>query len=306
MKAPATTKPRGGRSRIVRIGEREVVSIGLERNLFGDLYHRCMTATWPQFFGGTLAYFLSVNALFTLLFALGDAPVANAPSGLNMQLFYFSTETLATVGYGDMHPQTHYGHLVASTEIFLGLIFSAVLTGLIFARFARPRALLIFARHPVVGLHDGKPTLMLRVANARHNTISNATARLWLLRNEATAEGERFRRIHDLALTRDQHPQLTLSWTLFHVIDAASPLATLTAADLEAANVGLIVSIAGHDESSGQDVHARASYKAADLRWGHRYRDIIATRADGRIAIDHRLFHEVAPESGESRGAGAA
>ena len=300
MKSPAFAKRRRDHSRIVRIGDRELVSIGLAHNVFGDLYHRCMTATWPQFFAGTLAYFLSVNALFTLLFALGDAPVANAPSGLNMQLFYFSTETLATVGYGDMHPQTHYGHLIASTEIFLGLIFSAVLTGLIFARFARPRALLIFARHPIIGAHDGKPTLMLRVANARHNTIGNANARLWLLRNEQTVEGSRFRRILDLALVRAEHPSLTLSWTLFHVIDAASPLFGQTPADLTASASGFMISIVGHDESSGQDVHARESYSAEDLRWGHRYKDIISTREDGRLAIDHRLFHEVAPDASEA------
>ena len=143
---------------------------------------------------------------------------------LPLSLFYFSIETLATVGYGDMHPQTNYGHLVATIEIFTGMSFLAVMTGLIFARFSRPRARFVFAEHPVVGLHQGRPTLMIRVANARNNTISQATARLWLFLVENTSEGTQLRRYYELELERQEHPMFTLSWTLFHVIDDSSPL----------------------------------------------------------------------------------
>lgn len=286
-------KPARQTIRTVRIGGREVVTIGLDRSLLSDFYHRCMTAAWTGFFLGALAIFLSVNCVFALLYALGDAPVANAPSGLNLQLFYFSTETLATVGYGDMHPQTHYGHFIASMEIFLGMTFTAVMTGLIYARFARPRAMLVFARNPVIGQYEGKTTLMLRFANARLNTISNATAKLWMIRTRQTLEGETLRRISDLALVRAEHPSLTLSWTIFHVIDAHSPLFGLSQAQLEADAAGIMLSVGGRDENFGQDVHARRNYAASDLRWGARYRDILSTADGGQTVIDHRLLHDL-------------
>ena len=289
-------KPAPENIRIVTIGERKVVSLGMERNFFSDLYHRCMTASWAQFLGGTLCVFLAINLIFALLFALGDAPVANAPSGLNLQLFYFSTETLATVGYGDMHPQTHYGHLIATLEIFSGMTFTAVMTGLIFTRFSRAHALLVFANKPVIGRHEGKTTLMLRFANARHNTIRNASARLWLSRTEETAEGQSFRRLHDLPLVRGQNPMLILSWTIFHVIDAASPLYGVTPEEFNASSASLILSVSGHDENFGQDVHANKSYGATDVRYGHRFRDILSVRDDGQTVMDHRLFHDTVEE----------
>ena len=279
------------------MGDRKVVSIGMERNFFGDFYHRCMTASWPQFLAGALGIFLGINVLFALLFALGNAPVANAPSGLNLQLFYFSTETLATVGYGDMHPQTHYGHFIASIEIFSGMTFTAVMTGLIFARFSRARALLLFASNPVVGRHEGRTTLMLRFANARHNAINNATAKLWLSRTEVTAEGQSFRRIHDLPLVRMENPVLILSWTIFHVINEASPLYGVAAEDFADSSVSLILSVSGRDENFGQDVHARKAYNASELRFGHRFADILSVRDDGQTVMDHRLFHDVVAEA---------
>ena len=148
-----------------------------------------MTVHWPAFFGSAALIFIVLNAVFGFLYWLGDDPVANVSNTLPLplSLFYFSIETLATVGYGDMHPQTNYGHLVATVEIFTGMSFLAVMTGLIFARFSRPRARFVFAQHPVVASHQGQPTLMIRVANARDNTISQATARLWLFRRRRHA-----------------------------------------------------------------------------------------------------------------------
>jgi hypothetical protein len=131
-----------------------------------------------------------------------------------------------------MHPQTEYGHLIATVEIFTGMCFLAVLTGLVFARFSRPRARFVFATHAVVTHHEGRPTLMIRTANARHNTISRATARLWLIRAERTKEGDQLRRFYDLKLERSEHPMFVLSWMLFHYIDKDSPLHCVTETEL--------------------------------------------------------------------------
>src|SRR5512143_1648993 len=186
-----TSKPR-----IVRLGGREVIAEGLRLSFWADISHRCMTASWPAFIGGAALVFIAFNAVFALFYWLGDQPISNVPYRAYIDYLYFSIETLSTAGYGDMHPQTHYGHLVATVELFTGIFSMSLMTGLIFARFARPNARLLFADNPVISSHDGKPTLMVRFANERHNIIGNATARLWLLRNEVSLEGQSFRRFY--------------------------------------------------------------------------------------------------------------
>lgn len=255
-----------------------------------------MTVHWPMFFGSAALIFVLLNAVFAFLYSLGNEPIANVTGDRLLDLFYFSIETLGTVGYGDMHPQTEYGHTVATAEIFTGMCFLAVLTGLIFARFSRPRARFVFAEHPVVTTRDGQPTLMIRMANARHNTISRATARLWLIRVERTSEGGQLRRFYELQLERHEHPMFMLSWTLFHAIDKTSPLHGATAADLAQADAALVLTVSGLDDSSAQQLHARHIYSADDIRWRHRYRDISSTSADGRLVLDYTRFHDVMPE----------
>ena len=213
-----------------------------------------------------------------------------------MSLFYFSIETLATVGYGDMHPQTDYGHFIATVEIFTGMSFLAVMTGLIFARFSRPRARFLFAENPVVTLQQGRPTLMIRIANARNNTISQATARLWLFRLENMNEGHQLRRYYELKLDRREHPMFALSWTLFHVIDETSELYGLTADDLAATDAAFALNVSGVDDNSAQQLYARQLYSYGDIRWNYRYRDITSLSAEGRLLLDYSLFHEITPE----------
>ena len=287
---------REGKPQIVHVGRREIETRGLADSFWTDLYHRSMTVYWPAFFGSAAAIFVLLNAAFAFLYWLGNDPVANIVGNEPLELFYFSIETLATVGYGDMHPQTDYGHLVATVEIFTGMCFLAVMTGLIFARFSRPRARFIFAEHPVITVHQGQPTLMIRIANARNNTISQATARLWLFRVETTVEGYEFRRYHELLLDRHEHPMFMLSWSIFHTIDKTSPLYGLTADDLAAAEGSLTLNVGGFDDSSAQHLYARRMYSHDDIRWNHRYRDISSTSNTGRLTIDYSLFHEIVPE----------
>src|SRR5438477_9305872 len=211
------------KSRIVRIGGREVIAEGLRLNFWADLSHRCMTASWPAFIAGAAAVFGVFNAIFASLYWLGDHPIANTAGNSYLSYLYFSIETLSTAGYGDMHPQTNYGHVIATVELFTGIFSMSLMTGLIFARFSRPNARLIFARHPLIGTHDGERVLMIRFANARHNAISNATAQLWMLRNQTTIEGRDFRRFVELELASGESPVFALSWTIFHVIDPDSP-----------------------------------------------------------------------------------
>jgi inward rectifier potassium channel len=298
-KAAKTTAPRRqDRSQIVRIGTREMESRGAPGGFWTDLYHRSMTVYWPVFFGSAAAIFIALNTIFGFLYWLGHEPIANvAPNlPLPLSLFYFSIETLATVGYGDMHPQTNYGHLVATVEIFTGMCFLAVMTGLIFARFSRPRARFVFSDYPVVAVHQGRSTLMMRVANARNNTISQATARLWLIRMESTAEGYQLRRFHELKLDRQEHPMFALSWTLIHTIDEGSALYQVTTDDLDKTDGALVLNVSGIDDSSAQHLYARKLYYHTDIRWQHRFRDITSISPQGRLLIDYGKFHDIVPE----------
>jgi len=285
-------RERTARARIVRLGSREIIAEGLQLNFWADISHRCMTASWAAFIAGAALVFLGFNALFALLYWIGGEPISNVPSGAYIDYFYFSIETLSTAGYGDMHPQSHYGHFVATIELFTGIFSMSLMTGLIFARFSRPSARLLFASAPVISNHEGQPTLMIRLANERHNVIGNATARLWLLRNTASLEGGTFRRFFELALVRSEHPALALSWTLYHVLDRTSPLHGTTAVDLEACKASLVVVVSGYDIVAAQTVHARQTYEHPDIRFGHRYVDILGTSDDGRLRIDYGRFHD--------------
>src|SRR5450631_2181974 len=242
------------KGRIVRLGGREIIAEGQRLSFWADISHRCMTASWPAFIGGAVLVFIAFNAIFALFYWIGNQPISNVPGGAYIDYIYFSIETLSTAGYGDMHPQTHYGHFVAAVELFTGIFSMSLMTGLIFARFSRPNARLLFADRPVITNHDGKPTLMLRLANERHNIISNATAKLWLFKNIVSMEGETLRRFYELPLTQSQNPGLALSWTFYHVLDENSPLYQTNAADLEVSKASLAVVVSGYDVVAAQTV----------------------------------------------------
>jgi len=289
-------KRRAVHGKIVRIGNRRVVTKGLTTGLFVDFYHTAMQASWSMFLIAAGFIFGALNTVFAGLYLLFPGSVANVPPDQPWHVLFFSIETLATVGYGDMHPLSEWGHWVASLESFVGLIFSAVLTGAIFSRFSRPTARLLFSRHAVIGQFEGQPHLMLRVANARVNMISDAVAKLWLLSTTFSAEGRRFRRYHELKLDRLENPSFVLSWILFHRIDADSPLYGWDRQRMEEAEVQLILSVRGNDESVSQELRSRHTYKLDDIAFDHQFVDVITNDEDGNVVVDYRVFHDITPE----------
>jgi inward rectifier potassium channel len=252
--------------------------------------------SWPRLFATIVAFFLVFDVLFGCLFHLVPNCIANLnPPGF-LGDFFFSVETLATVGYGDMHPQTVYGHTLAMIEIFTGLLMLALITGIMFARFSRPRARFLFSRFAVVRPIDGKLTLMFRAANERQNVVQNASAQVRMLRDDVTLEGYRIRRITDLPLVRSQHPVFSLGWNIMHVIDDASPLKAETAQTLNDSDAVFILSLSGTDETTGQVLMARGEYHASAVRWNATFRDILEW--DGStLHIDYSKFHDVDPLS---------
>ena len=282
-----TSKPR-----VVRLGSREVITEGLQLSFWTDLSHRCMTASWPAFIAGAALVFVLFNAIFAAFYWIGDDPISNVPHGAYIDYLYFSIETLSTAGYGDMHPQTHYGHFIATIELFTGIFSMSLMTGLIFARFSRPSSRILFANGAVVSNHEGKTTLMVRFANERHNVISNATAKLWMLKNVVTAEGHPTRRFFELPLLRNESPIFALSWTIYHLIDERSPLYGLTPQDMTSSDIALVVVVSGFDVVAAQTVHARKTYEHTDILFGQRYVDVVEPSDDGRVRIDYGRFHD--------------
>ncbi len=291
---------RARHARVRKIGGRRIIAEGLESNLWKDIYYNAMTASWAVFVGALAAAFLALNLIFALVYDLGDHPIANAKDGF-ASLFFFSVETASTVGYGDMHPQTIYGRLVATTESFTGVMLLATMTGLVFARISRPRARILFAKYPVVTVHNGVPTLMFRLANARSNFITEATAKAWAIGPNVSEEGRRMIGFEPLRLLRSENPTLALSWILFHPIDRDSPIYELDEDTLAASETNFVVSISGFDETSGQTVHSRSVFAAEDIRFGHEFEDIIWIDSDGVRHIDYARISAIRPARQKAR-----
>lgn len=281
--------------RVVTIGDTEFVPHGMREHLWDDLYHRALTVSWPKFFGTAVVVFLAFNVLFALIYQIIPNGIANEnPKGV-AGAFFFSVETLATVGYGDMHPQSIYAHLVATAEIILGIGNIAVVTGLIFARFSRSRARIIFSKYAIVRQIDGKPTLMMRAANTRLNLVAQTLAHLHLMRQYTSPEGFQIRRIEDLKLVRDRHPVFMLSWSVMHVIDETSPLHGATPESLEASEATLFLTLEGVDGTTSQPLIANYEWSIGEVRWNHRYKDLVQRNESGTYVIDYTIFHDVLP-----------
>ncbi|MGB3136139.1 MAG: ion channel [Nodosilinea sp.] len=281
---------------VARDGEQPAtVRLGEVRWPWQDLYHHLLKLSWPAFVAVLALSYMAINAAFALAYLAREGSIANAQPGSFLDAFFFSVQTMASIGYGAMYSQTNYANWLVVLESFVGLVLVAMATGLCFARFSLPTARIIFSRCAVVGPYNGVPTLMFRSANQRRNRILEA--RLWvtLVRDETTAEGEFFRRFYDLPLVRPQTPLFALTWTAMHSIDAQSPLYGETSDSLAATSSEIIVILTGMDETLSQTIHARHSFIAEEILWHHQFLDILGQAADGRRAIDFRNFHRVKP-----------
>jgi inward rectifier potassium channel len=272
-----------------------VVAIGLPVPWTGDLYHHLVALPWTSFLAGLALIYLGLNSLFALFYLLGGDAILNARPGAFSDAFFFSVETLSTIGYGQMSPATLYGNVVMTAEALTGVMLLAVAAGLMFARFSRPTARVVFSRVAVVAPFNGVPALSLRLANARRNQILEAQVSVTFIRDERTIEGDWIRRFYDLQLVRQRSPIFAMTFTVMHMVDAMSPLVNASASSLAAEGAELVVTVTGVDETTSQIVHARTSYLANGILWDHRFADVFTQTADGRLAIDYRRFHDTGP-----------
>ncbi|MBW4021887.1 MAG: hypothetical protein HIU92_01920 [Proteobacteria bacterium] len=281
-----------------RIGNAELIKLGTKRYDLSDPYHLAITMRWRNFFAASLVLYLAINLVFAVLYALGPHSVENARSGSLSDAFFFSIETLATVGYGFMAPLSTYGHIVASAELICGLVFTALFTGLTFVRFSRIKARIVFAERAVVARHGGVPTLMVRMGYERAGSLADAEARVTFMRLMRTPAGQTYRQSDELTLVHSRLALMVLAWTLMHEIDEASPLHGLTAESLIASDARLIVTIRARNHAPGADIFDIAFFDSQQIAFGMAYEDMVYQDEAGRIHADLRKLGHVAPDAG--------
>jgi len=260
-----------------------------------DLYHLLLTSSWPRLLGLLAIAYAAANALFALGYLIEPDAIENARPGSFADAFFFSVQTMATIGYGRMVPRTFLANTLVTLETLTGLLALAMITGLVFAKFSRPTARVLFSRVAVIGRRDGVRAFMFRMANERGNNIVEAQVHVALARQEVTAEGESVRRFYDLELARRLNPIFPNTWTVIHPIVDGGPLHHATATSLAVEDARIVVSVVGLDESYAQTVHARHSYGAQDIAWDARFVDIVTRDANGALRIDYGQFHDVVP-----------
>jgi inward rectifier potassium channel len=238
--------------------------------------------------------FVLANAIFALAYLCQPGSIANARPGSFEDAFFFSVQTMATIGYGALAPATLFGHLMVTCEAIVAILGVAVITGVTFSRFSRPTAKVLFSDKLVIGPRDGVPHLMFRMANWRRNTILEAQLRVALLIEEVTLEGQVIRRPLELPLVRDRNALFWMTWTAMHRIDETSPFFGPDAFDkLQTQKAELFLSLMGIDETFAQIVHARRAYALSDIVMNAYYADVLTVRDDGVRVIDYRAFHDI-------------
>lgn len=251
---------------------------------------------WTRFLLTMALIYLAVNAMFAAAYYLDPLGIENANPGSFSDCFYFSLQTMASIGYGKMAPRSGFVHFVAMAESMTSLLGTALFTGMVIMRISRPRTRIIFSRVAVISLRDGLPTLLFRVGNEHGNQVAEAQLSVVLFRSEKTQEGEPVRRFYDLPLWRQRSPVFALSFTAVHQIQMGSALYGQSRETLEAADAEILVSITGLDSAAlTQTVHARHAYRVCDLRWNERFVDLFGIDPRGRSYLDYRKFHETTP-----------
>ena len=268
--------------------------VGARKTPFSDAYHALLQAPWWLDLLALSGIFLLLNLAFGIAYAAVGGIVGAEPGSI-ADHFFFSVQTMGTIGYGVMHPSSAAAEALVTAEVIVGVSLVALASGILFSKFSVPRARMQFARCATISPFDGVPTLMFRLGNERASQIIEARVRVALVRTERTLEGVTFYRMRDLRLERDRSPVLARSWTVMHTIDESSPLHGATPESLARDEVEFTLTVVGLDETSAQNLHARHTYDTSEVRWGARHADMLSERPDGQIELDMREFHQVVP-----------
>jgi len=274
-------------------GRLNVKFIGMKGSLFRDFYYYALRVTWPTFLFMSVLAYLAINTCFATLYYLNGDAILNADPDSYIDAFIFSFQTSTTIGYGYLLPKSGYGHTVVMFDVFSGLLFVAVLTGLVFARFSRPSARVVFSENMLISKHKDQEILLFRVANGRRSYIVNAEVDITLVMKEEDESSLLDWRFHDLVLVRDHTPVFGMTWSIMHVIDDASPLFGLSAERMAELEIDLVVSIVGVEDVFAQTVHIRHSYSDSHILFNKKFVDAVTETKKGGRVIDFTRFNDV-------------
>jgi inward rectifier potassium channel len=288
-------KHRPQRPIATRAGRTEFLKINAAVGGWRDSYHWVLSLSWPRFALFLAGSYVVINFLFAALYAVRPGCIANLEPGSFPLAFFFSVETLATVGYGFNYPATVYGHVIVTIEIFLGMIWLAVITGLIFVRFARPTARIVFSNCLLIAPHDGRLSLMFRVANLRHTSMAEAEFRIVYSRDERVLEGEDIRRFYELEVYPRRMVTFPAALIIRHTIDEQSPLYGVTAERLEKEDAFFVASTLSLELVMAASVQSAQDYAPEDVRFGERFVDVYSEWEGGRLTVDYGRLHETEP-----------
>jgi len=278
--------------------KRVAIIKGQDTSRFTDFYHAVLSVPWSVFFLGLAAAFVAVNAVFALAYLADPGGIEHARRGNFWDAFVFSAQTIGSINYSVMVPKSTWVNTLVIVEAFVGYVVLALFTGMIFARFSRPFARIVFSKVAVIAPYDGVPTLMFRTANQRGNQILDASITVTLARQHQSHEGLVMRRFEELKLVRARTSLFALSWTIMHAIDETSPLFGLTEQDLIDRQIELIALLSGADATMAETIYARYSYGPDDLVRGHRFVDVLYLTPKGRRLVDLTRFHDTVPLQG--------
>ena len=265
-----------------------------------NFYHWLLGTSWASFLLLVVFVYLSTNLLFAFAYlACGEGAITHAQPGSLLDVFFFSVQTMATIGYGRMTPVGHWANAIVTFEAFFGIVYSALTTGLAFARFTRPTAGVRFSKVAVVGSHDGVQTFKFRVANDRSSHIVEAQLRLWLIAESVTSEGERYRRSVELPLHRSESPVFSLTWTAMHSVDDTSALKEYLGKSAIEQQWHLLITFTGYHESLANQVYARHVYLPRDVQQNASFVDIVTVSPDGGRIIDLANFDKWNPSASD-------
>lgn len=289
----ATTLPPGAR-KVHQQGSTYYV-IGDERQILRDAYHTFLHLPWAAALALIAVAFFAFNLVFAAVYLeVGGIDGAN---GSFMDALSFSVQTMATIGYGVMHPVTNPANGVMIVESMFGIIFTALATGLVFSKFSRPTTRISCSQQLVITNFEGKRTLMFRIGNRRSNVIVEAQLHVVAILTTLTPEGETFYKAFDLKLVRDRQVGMTRGWTVMHVVDETSPLFGLDAAALKEAELEIHIALTGIDSVTMQSVHSTHSYDDSHVKIGYRFEDTLLPLPDGKFLVDLRNFDVVVPDT---------
>ena len=273
-------------------GNFNIVRKGVSKFDWDDLYHVLLTLSWVKLFAVVGAGYIITNIIFAFLYLAAGNGIENMREGDFFDAFFFSVQTMATIGYGAMYPKTLFANTLVAIEALLGLVGVSVGSGLVFARFSLPKARVMFSRIAVVTPYNGIPTFMFRVANERQSWILEAQVNVSVIISEITEEGEAMRRFYKLPLFRNQSSLFALTWTVMHPINESSPLYGITLEEMQEKEMEILITITGIDQTVSDNIHAHHSYIPTEILWNHKFIDILSKTRNGKRSVDYSCFHD--------------